>query len=209
MKKGRTRLEEDDCPICQLPLLLYGEQTTFKVCCMTLVCNGCILAARKRGLWDCPFCRSPLPEEPSQVVSMIQKRVDAGDPVAIYHLGNKYRYGEYGLEKDATRAVELYERAAELGDKEAHGTPLKKTQPRRSNIGRRQQSRGTLRADAALVFSNGRVETTTSLCSTFSYQPSWDTRILWTKSGKCSFTALQPRLTTPTLCAGIIALSKK
>ena len=51
---------------------------------------------------------------------MIQTRVDAGDPAAISTLGMKYRFGRYGLEKDVTRAVELYERAAELGGKEAH-----------------------------------------------------------------------------------------
>ena len=53
---------------------------------------------------------------------MIQKRADAGDPLAIYDLGDVYRTGLLGsgLEKDAARAVELYERAADLGVKEAH-----------------------------------------------------------------------------------------
>ena len=51
---------------------------------------------------------------------MIQKRVDAGAPVAIWHLGNSYHFGLHGLEKDATRTVELYERAAELESKDAH-----------------------------------------------------------------------------------------
>ena len=51
---------------------------------------------------------------------MIQKRVNAGDPVAIYNLGIQYENGRCGLEKDSARAVELYERAAELGLKEAH-----------------------------------------------------------------------------------------
>ena len=119
MKKGRARSEDNECPICNLPLPIEGNQTTFKVCCMTLVCNGCILAAGKRGMDDCAFCRASMPE-PSQVLAMIQKRVGAGDPLAMWHLGNKYRYGEYGLEKDVTRTVELYERAAELGVKEAH-----------------------------------------------------------------------------------------
>ena len=119
MKKGRTRSEEDDCPICSLPLPLDKRQSLFKLCCMKEVCNGCILAARKRGMRDCPFCRAPAPNK-SQTLVMIQKRVDVGDPVAIYHLGNKYRFGQYGLVKDITRAVELYERAAELGVKEAH-----------------------------------------------------------------------------------------
>ena len=87
---------------------------------MKFVCNGCSLAAEKRGMLDCPFCRTPWLEEDSQALAMIQKRVDAGDPKAIYQLGNDYCLGRYGLEKDVTRAVELYERAAELGVKEAH-----------------------------------------------------------------------------------------
>ena len=35
-------------------------------------------------------------------------------------LGNQYEHGQYGLEKNVARATELYERAAELGVKEAH-----------------------------------------------------------------------------------------
>ena len=119
MKKGRKRSEDDDCPICQLPLPLDVDQSSFRLCCMKVVCKGCILAARKRGMWDCPFCRAPTPHE-SQSLAMIRKRVDAGDPAAICHLGTQYRLGRYGLEKDVARAVELYERAAVLGVKEAH-----------------------------------------------------------------------------------------
>ena len=51
---------------------------------------------------------------------MIQKRVDAGDSLAIYFLGQQYQDGELDLEKDVTRAVELHERAAGLGSKDAH-----------------------------------------------------------------------------------------
>jgi len=50
---------------------------------------------------------------------MVQKRVNAGDPVAIHHLGRAYHWGHCGLEKDMTRAIELWKRAAELGLKEA------------------------------------------------------------------------------------------
>ena len=120
MKKGRTRSEDDDCPICSLPLPLDRKQTMFQTCCMKKVCNGCILAARKRGMTDCPFCRTPTPNAGGQVIVMVRKRVDKGDPVAISFLGNHYRLGEYGLNKDVARAAELYERAAELGVKEAH-----------------------------------------------------------------------------------------
>ena len=116
MKKGRTMSEDDDCPICSLPLPLDSKESMFQVCCMKKVCNGCLLAARKRGMRNCPFCRTPMPDE-SQTLAMIQKRVDAGDPVAIMFLGSQYRFGLYGLEKDVRMAVELYERAAELGVK--------------------------------------------------------------------------------------------
>ena len=119
MKKGRKRPEADDCPICQLPLPLDSKESIFRECCMKEVCNGCTLAAIKRGMIDCPFCRSPAPKE-GQIIAMVQKRVDSGDPAAIYHLGTITDYGKHGLEKDVTRAVELYEHAAELGVKEAH-----------------------------------------------------------------------------------------
>ena len=119
-RKGRERSEEDECPICNLLLPLGVGQWTIQVCCMKKLCDGCILATEKRGMFDCPFCRAPSPEDDSQVLAMIQKRVDAGDPVAIWHLGIKYRFGELGLEKEVARAVELFERAAELGVKGAH-----------------------------------------------------------------------------------------
>ena len=87
---------------------------------MKRVCNGCILAARKRGMDDCPFCRTPWPKEDSQVLAMTKKRADAGDPEAIYHLGTIYYFGQHGLEQDVVRTFELWERAAELGHKNSH-----------------------------------------------------------------------------------------
>ena len=120
MKKGRKRTDEDECPICNLLLPLGTGQSSIRVCCMKEVCGGCILAARKRGMDDCPFCRAPTPTEDSQTLAMAKKRADAGDPVAIFRLGMKYRSGQLGLEKDVARAAELFERAAELGSKEAH-----------------------------------------------------------------------------------------
>ena len=87
---------------------------------MKRVCKGCSLAAMKRGIVNCPFCRTPTPEEDSQALAMVEKRVAKDDPVAIYFLGTKYEFGQYGLKKDVTMAIALYERAAELGVKDAH-----------------------------------------------------------------------------------------
>ena len=48
-------------------------------------------------------------------LALIQKRVDAKDPVAINFLGDKYFHGRYGLEKNVPRGIELLTEAAELG----------------------------------------------------------------------------------------------
>ena len=119
MTKGRERTEENECPICNLLLPVGAGHSCIQACCIKLLCNGCILASEKRGMRGCPFCRTPTPNK-SQVLPMIEKRVDAGDPSAICHLGGQYSYGLLGLEKDLTRAAELYERAAELGMADAH-----------------------------------------------------------------------------------------
>ena len=120
MKKGRTRPEGDNCLICQLPLPLDVDQSSFYECCMKEMCHGCVFSAMKRGMWDCPFCRKPMHMIESQALAAIQKRVDAGDPVAMWHLGFKYLFAKNGLERDVVRAIELQERAAELGLKEAN-----------------------------------------------------------------------------------------
>ena len=120
MREGRTRSEEDDCPICQLPLPLDSRQSSFQPCCMTMLCDGCVLASQRRGLDDCPFCRAPPPDgDGAEALAMVQSRVDAGDPLAMFFLGVQYESGGLDLEKDVARAVGLFERAAELGEKRA------------------------------------------------------------------------------------------
>ena len=122
MASGHERPEGDRCPICfdliELPL---SENGTMKICCMKKVCKGCILAAQQRGMGDtCPFCRTPHPTDDASKLAMIQKRVDKGDAEAMHYLGCNYYHGEFGLAKDAPRAVELWTEAAELGSVEAH-----------------------------------------------------------------------------------------
>ena len=115
--KGRKRSEDDECPICSRLLPLQDDETLLRTCCMKIICMGCDHA----GMFDdCPFCRAPRPETYEERVQRIQKRVDIGDPEAIYHLGNNYMEGINGFERDMPKAVELLERAAELGSKEAH-----------------------------------------------------------------------------------------
>ena len=116
--KGRERSEDDECPICSRLLPLEDDETVLQSCCMKTICTGCAYQTRMSD--DCPFCRAPRPETYEERVQRIQKRVDIGDPEAIYHLGNNYMEGINGFERDMPKAVELLERAAELGSKEAH-----------------------------------------------------------------------------------------
>ena len=92
MASGHERPDGDRCPICfDLIELPISKHASINICCMKLVCDGCNLAARQRGLLDsCPFCRTPLPSDDAPTLARIQKRVDKGDAEALRILGNKY-----------------------------------------------------------------------------------------------------------------------
>mmetsp|Transcript_34650 Transcript_34650/g.77758 ORF Transcript_34650/g.77758 Transcript_34650/m.77758 type:complete len:303 (+) Transcript_34650:289-1197(+) len=118
--QGHERPEGDFCPICTLPIPIpMNEHSAFMVCCIKRVCFGCSLAAQKRGMFDCPFCRTPMPRDGTEL-AMVQKRVDAKDAAALKFLGDQYYYGYNGLLKNVQRAIELWREAAELGSIEAH-----------------------------------------------------------------------------------------
>ena len=120
-------LERITCPICFLPIGFPTEtRSIVNACCMKRVCDGCVLAALRRGVDDsCAFCRTPHPTGDgatgiANAVAMIQKRVDKGDADAMHFLGDQYFRGDFGLARDAPRAVELVTKAAELGSIYAH-----------------------------------------------------------------------------------------
>jgi len=118
--QGNDRPEGDFCPICTLPIQFpMEEHSAFNCCCMKRICHGCNLAYQKRGMKDCPFCRTPLPKNDVGMLAMVQARVEKKDPEAIYFLGDKYFFGRLGLQKDMRRAIELYIEAAELGSIDA------------------------------------------------------------------------------------------
>ena len=58
----------DFCPICSLPIPFQMEDHSgFYCCCVKMVCNGCKSAAEKKGMVDCPFCRTPLPSNDADI----------------------------------------------------------------------------------------------------------------------------------------------
>ncbi|EJK43958.1 hypothetical protein THAOC_37548 [Thalassiosira oceanica] len=118
--QGLERPEGDFCQICTLPIpLLIEKHSIFMACCMKRICHGCDLAAMKRGMSDCAFCRTSLPDGYADTLAMLQARVAKKDPVAINALGLDYCYGTHGLQKDASKAFELWMEAAELGSIDA------------------------------------------------------------------------------------------
>ena len=122
MSSGLEQTEGDACPICLLPIELpEWQHSSLNACCMKRVCDGCVVAAYQRGVYgNCPFCRTPFPEDDASKLAMIHKRVEKRDAEAISHLGERYYFGTLGLAKDASRAIELWTEAAELRLSDAH-----------------------------------------------------------------------------------------
>ena len=114
--QGLERPEEHFCPICTLPIPFpMAEYSVFNGCCMKMICDGCSLAAQKRGMFGCPFCRTPRPDSDAAILAMIQARVAKKDPAAIHFLGEKYYHGALGLQKDTRKAIEVWTEASEVG----------------------------------------------------------------------------------------------
>ena len=86
-----------------------------------MICSGCDYAPVYDNLGNeiieekCPFCRTPSHESDEEYNGWLQKRVELGDAVAIFTLGNYYREGDSGFPQNYTKALELYHRAGELG----------------------------------------------------------------------------------------------
>ena len=118
--QGHERPEGDFCPLCTLAVPFpMNKHSVAQACCMKNICNGCDFAAKKRGMLDCPFCRTHCPDNDADILAMVQARADKKDPEAINSLGKDYYYGMLGLQKDTRKAFELYTEAAERGSLEA------------------------------------------------------------------------------------------
>ena len=98
--QGLERPEEDFCPICTLPIQIpTDEHSLFNLYCMKKVCHGCVFASWERAMLDyCPFCRFYMDvsqDVDAPVLALVQKHVDANDPLAIDFLASKYFLGCY------------------------------------------------------------------------------------------------------------------
>lgn len=120
---------KEDCSICMLPMPyasgLCGVYVTYQPCCGTILCSGCMIAARdeiSEGKLKncCPFCRIPIHNTDKEFVKRLRKRMKLNDKEAFNYLGQAYRDGSEGLTKNLSKAHEMWNKAAELGACEAH-----------------------------------------------------------------------------------------
>jgi len=117
----------EDCPICfiRIPMLVSGSK--YNSCCGKVICSGCIHAPVYDDQGNemikkiCPFCRVPTANSYEEYVERLNKRVEAGDFIAIGKLGGYYAAGKNGFPQDYTKALELWHRAADLGYSKAYG----------------------------------------------------------------------------------------
>jgi TPR repeat protein len=110
-----------ECPICMLTLPVTNDGEAYYSCCGKTLCIGCVYAAKKadkRSL--CPFCRTPHHTSDGETFKRLKKRVAANDAVAIFILGWHYRDGLSDLPQDRKKAFQLFIRAGQLGDANAH-----------------------------------------------------------------------------------------
>ena len=114
----------EDCPICMLLLPSLDTGSRYRSCCGKIVCSGCIHAVEIRdgGVGLCPFCRTPTPTTDEEMIEQYKKRIETGDAEAMYGLGIYYDDGLCGLPQDYSKALELWHRAAKLGNTKSYYT---------------------------------------------------------------------------------------
>ena len=121
--------QEEDCPICFQLLPTFSTGRRYKTCCGKEICSGCVHAPvyddqgnkvdnNKQN--ECAFCRTLAPKSDEEGNEREKKRMEKGDPIAMYNLGCYHRDGLYGFPQDYTKALELYHRATEFGYAKAY-----------------------------------------------------------------------------------------
>jgi len=107
----------EDCPICMLPLP-FGIECTYMSCCGKYICTGCVCNLTRAV---CPYCNTKRPRDMADEIKRLFERMEKfNDANAMNNLGSFYKMGTNGLQIDYSKAVELFQRAGELGSAAAH-----------------------------------------------------------------------------------------
>jgi len=114
----------EDCPICFLRVPSLESGSVYMNCCGKRICRGCTHTVESRAAkkedYICPFCRTQAANSYMEMIRRYKKRVEQDDTIGMRDLGFMYRNGENGLLQNRAKALELYRRAAELGDAGAY-----------------------------------------------------------------------------------------
>ena len=125
--------EREECPICMIPLPMKVNGTTFMYCCGKMVCFGCIyknILREKANLREklntdpskvglCAFCRQPIRSK--NYTKRLRKLMKKNHPKAFMEMAESYKEGTNDVFQSDTKALEMYIRAAELGEASAFG----------------------------------------------------------------------------------------
>ena len=124
----------EECPVCLVPLPLHNYLASYWSCCGMTVCCACgaendralCITNKKRKEKKlppiekcCAFCRAPSHCTESEMIKSYEDRAVKGDLQAMFHLAGMHRDGRHGLSRDEAKALELMQRAADLGSPEA------------------------------------------------------------------------------------------
>ena len=114
--------EQEECPICFLPLPRSDKELLYMACCGQTLCGGgshasFFIGGKRSKSYLCAFCRfeTQLDDLGKALIAQYNVRAEKNDADAINNLAENYRVGECGLPKDDVMALRLYLRAAELG----------------------------------------------------------------------------------------------
>jgi TPR repeat protein len=93
-------------------------------CCGKSICKGCIYSSVVAGnVKKCPFCNSDRGSKTyEEVAEEIRTRVAVNDAGAICMLARQYSHGHGCFEQDHAKAIDLFNRSANLGFSKAHSS---------------------------------------------------------------------------------------
>ena len=118
-----------ECPICMLPLPLDPTSLVFQSCCGQTLCLGCVHAQIKEDVRNgkckeegaCEFCRTPHAPTYKEELDRLNKGVERNNANSMEQLALYYLDGEMGFQKNLLKAMELFQKAGELGCANAYG----------------------------------------------------------------------------------------
>ena len=134
--KNWTRLQNEECPICMLPLPHKASGSNYCVTCGKTFCMGCVLSLIDAQIKDCrdantalsqtsrekastcPFCRSNTvvyDDKAEATLEKLMKQANTGNGEAMGRVGDYYFHGKIGLQQDMAEGVKWFHRALEAG----------------------------------------------------------------------------------------------